>query len=137
MVASCQKYEIQKTLYFWDCTPSYGWKHPHRNPKRMEQEKAKHVVTTWWKRHWNGSIAHPCFSSQTPFRSQWFSVPSFLSVLCFGLCLLPVLCFVFSSFLVRSVFICENPCARDTMGHRSKTRILDPPIFTHFALRPL
>ena len=40
-------YEIQKTLHFWDCTPSYGWMHPHRNPKRMEQEKAKHLVTTW------------------------------------------------------------------------------------------
>ena len=48
-----------------------------------------------------------------------------------------VLCFVFSAFLVLSVFICENPCDRDTMGHRSKTRILDPPIFAHFALRPL
>ena len=51
--------------------------------------------------------------------------------------LVSVLCFVFSSFLVLSVFVCENPYDRDTMGHRSKTRILDPPIFAHFALRPL
>ena len=36
MVVSCQKYELQKTLYFWDCTPSYGWKHPHRNPDWMD-----------------------------------------------------------------------------------------------------
>ena len=123
MVASCQKYEIQKTLYFWDRTPSYGWKHPQRNLKRMEQEKVKHLVTTWWKRHWNGSIALPCFSCQPPFPLPMV-FRSFLSVLCFGLCLLSVLCFVFSSFLVLSVFVCENPCARDTMGHRSKTRIL-------------
>ena len=57
------------------------------------------------------------------------------TLLCLGL--LSVLCFVLSSSLARSVFVCENPCDRDTMGHRSKTRILDPPTFAHFALRLL
>ena len=65
-----------------------------------------------------------------------FPFRSFLSVLCLGLCLLSVLCFVFSLFLVRSVFVCANPCDRDTMGHRSKTRILDPPIFAHLRFAP-
>ena len=136
MVVSGQKHEIQKTLYFWDSTPSYGWKHPHRNPKRMEQEKAKHLVTTWWETalEWEHCAALlfnlPAIPLPILFRS-------FLSVLCFGFCLLSVLCFVFSSFLVRSVSVCENPCDRDTMEHRSKKRILDPPIFAHFVLRPL
>ena len=83
MVVSGQKHEIQKTLYFWDSTPSYGWKHPHRNPKRMDQEKARQLGG---KRRWNGNIALHCFSIYPPFRSQFFSVPSCLFFVLVSVC---------------------------------------------------
>ena len=44
-----QNHENAKTLYFWDCTPGYGSKHPHRNPEWMDQEKKTHLVTFWWE----------------------------------------------------------------------------------------
>ena len=119
------------------CTPSYGWKHPHRNPKRMEQEKAKHLVTTWWKRHWNGSIALPWFSCQPPFRSHGFPfLPSCLSFVLVSVCSLFFALSSLPSWFGLSLFV-QTRAIATLWGTDQKTPILDPPIFAHFALRPL
>ena len=86
----------------------------------MEQEKAKHLVPTGWKRHWNESIALPCFSCQPPFRSRWFSVPSCLSFVLVFVCSLFFALSSLPSWFGLSLF--KNTCAIATLWGTGQKR---------------